>query len=293
MKQICLQDAGLDAAPRTTEVSLYPDIDNTFTPVSYEGERLVTRRRQILGYKQLGSMQDSKQGMAIYGDILVRMANVSTSTTHIIYRIMPSGILEQVATFTDSSVGHSNALQFAPSLEAGQAYPYLYVANLDLKCSVLSIAADFSVTKVQTITIDVAGAGGNILMGDDGYIWSVTLDSNDHYHFVKFRRVAVSEGDVTLTDADVLDEWSSQESWPYATFVWQGMMVKFGKVWFVYGQTQNSSQRRGIAVYDTATHAFVTDLHLDGINYEPEDVDAWNDSLILATYSAPYYLLKF
>lgn len=293
MKKICLQEMGEDAVPRITENSFYPDIDNTYTVLPYQGKRLVVQSTQNFGFKKLGDMQSSKQGLAIYGDILVRMANVSTSTTHIIYRIRPTGILEQVATFTNSSVGHSNALQFAPTLEDGQTLPYLYVANLDNKCTVLSIGANYAVSVVQVITISATNAGGNILIGDDGYIWSVSLNSsNNHYHFVKFRKVLVSEGNVTLTDSDILDEWETTEEYPYSIYVWQGMMIKFGKIWFVFGQT-TSGTKRGIAIYDTATHALVTIIDLNAIEYELEDLDTWEDSIILATYSSPYYILKF
>lgn len=287
-----MQAGGIDAAPRTTEGSLYPNIDDTYSVVFYEGERLVVRKQQFFGIKSLGNMDSSKQGLAIYGNKVVRMANVSTSTTHLIYQISSAGVLSQLATFT-ASTGHSNSLQFAPTLESGQTFPYLYVANLLKKCSVLSISSSYEVSIVQTITIGISEVANdcNVQIGDDGYIWAVELDSNNHYHFMKFRRVAVSEGDVTLTASDIVDEWATVESYPYATYVWQGMKIRAGKIWFVYGQT-GPSKARGIVVYDTATHAYVTTLNLASVNYEFEDMDFWNDSVIIATYSSPYYQIQ-
>jgi hypothetical protein len=268
-------------------------VDANYTVINYEGERLIARQRQSFGVKKLGDMDSSKQGLAIYGDKVVRMANVSTSTTHIIYQISSAGVLTQVATFT-ASTGHSNSLQFAPTLEAGQDFPYLYVANLVKKCSVLSISSAYEVSIVQTITIGASEVANdcNVQIGDDGYIWAVYGTSANKYRFIKFRRVAVSEGDVTLTDADIVDEWTTVESYPYSSYVWQGMKIRNGKIWFVYGQT-GSSKKRGIVVYDTVTHAYVTTLDLASINQEFEDMDFWRDSVILATYSSPYYQLQF
>ena len=292
MKQVVIETEGADSAPRTTEVSLYPNIDESFSVIGYEGERLVVRTRQSFGIKQIGEMDTTKQGIAIYGDIVVRMANVQTGRPHLIYQIYPTGVLSQVASF-NAATDHSNSVQFAPILEEGQFLPYLYVANLVKKCTVLSISSAYAVSIVQTITIGIQDVDNdcNVQIGDDGYIWALELDANDHYHFMKFRRVSVSEGDVTLTAADLLEEWTTQETFPYATYVWQGMKIRFGKIWFVYGQT-GSSKARGIVVYDTVTHAYVTTLDLASINQEFEDMDFWNDSILITTYSSPYYQIQ-
>lgn len=291
MKQVVLQMGG-DAAPRTTEVSLYPNIDDSYSVIPYEGRRLVVRSKQFAGFRQMSTLQSSLQGMAIYGNILVRMAN---GGTHRIYRLSDTGVPNEVASFS-ASTGHSNSSQFAPNLESGQAYPYLYVAYLDKKCCVLSITSAFAVSIEQTITVNIAGlADGNIQIGDDGYIWYGCLDDNGHAHFIKFRRVAVSEGNVTLTEADVLNEWMTQESYPYAgyAYVWQGMIIKYGKIWFSYGTNVNGANR-GVVIYDTATHAFVTKLDLTGtISAELEDLDFWNDSLLICTYSSELYQMQF
>ena len=288
MKQICIQDGGVDASPRVNEVSLYPNIDDNYTVVPYQGERLVVRQLQSAGIRQVGTSDANLQGVAIYGNMMVRMAY---GGTHHIYRISSAGFLSSLATFS-ANTGHSNSLQFAPTIESGQDYPYLYVANLNKICKVLSISSAYAVSIVQTITIGISEMDDcNVQIGDDGYIWAVELDSNNHYHFVKFRRVAVSEGDVTLTASDIVDEWSTAEVYPYATYVWQGMKIKGGKVWFVYGAT-GTGKARGIVVYDTATHAYVTTLDLSFVNQEFEDLDYWNDSLLVMAYASPYYQIQ-
>lgn len=292
MRQIVLQDAGQDIFPRVSENCLYPDINDNYDTLDYEGERLVVRTSQVAGFRQLSQMTAGAQGMAIYGDILVRMAN---GGTHRIYRLSSGGVPTEVSTFS-AATGHSNSLQFAPTKANNQAYPYLYVAYLDKKCVVLSIDASFAVTIMQTITLGITSlADGNVQIGDDGYIWYGRLDDNGHAHFIKFRRVDVTEGDVTLTEDDILDEWYTQESYPStgSEYTWQGMKVKFGKVWFLYGNSVNSANR-GFVVYDTITHAFVTKINLTAIiSTEPEDFDFWDNSLLMGTYSSELYQMQF
>lgn len=292
MKQIVLQDGLTDVAPRTTEDSIYPNIDATFSVTQYDGPRLNVRRGNVFGAKVLSNIKNQRQGLAVYGNTLVRMANVQVTTPHYIYTLSPAGVLTQVATF-NASTGHSNSIQFAPTLEAGQDFPYLYVANLEKKCSVLSITAAYAVTIVQTITIGIAevDADCNLQIGDDGYMWCVYLDSNDHYHFIKFRRVSVSEGNVTLSQSDVVDEWTSVGEYPYATYVWQGMIIRNGQLWLSYGQT--GAMARGIVIFDTTSHALVTTLDLSQYDVEWEDLDFWNDSVLIGTYGNQLYQLKF
>lgn len=275
---------------------MYPNIDSNFTTMTYRGPRIVLRDEQVLGFRQLPNLPSgSMQGMAIYNDIMVRM---STGTTHQIYRIGTDGATTQLATFS-ASTNHSNSLQFAPTLESGQDYPYLYVAELPDACSVLSISSAFAVTLVQRITI-ASGVveGGNLQIGDDGYIWysgCVGATNASRWRFVKFRKVLVSEGaSVTLTADDILDDWTTTEIRPYNTYAFQGVIIKFGKIFQLYGYGAGASYKRGFAVYDTTTHAFVTEIDLTStFSVEPEDVDVWNDSLVLCTFSTNFYQFKF
>ena len=293
MKQIVIQAGVDDASPRTTEVSLYPNVDAGYTMVNYAGDRLITRRSQCLGIKQAGLMQPNLQGVAVYGDLLVRMAD---GNTHYLYKISANGSLSAIGNFS-LSAGHCNSLQFAPSLGADQSYPYLYSAYLQKKCSVLSISSSYEVSLVQTITIgnDVAGVPSdcNLQIGDDGYIWCAYMTDQSKCAFLKFRRVAVSEGNVTLGAADVLDRWESVEIYPYANYVHQGMKIYNGQIWWSHGMT-GGTQERGIVVYDTRTHAFVTILDLTAVvPYELEDIEFWNNSVLLVTYAAQYYRMEF
>lgn len=275
---------------------MYPDIDSNFDTINYRGKRIVLRDAQVCGFRELSTLPNSSmQGMAIYNNIMVRM---SAGTTHYIYSLAENGATSQLATFS-ANTNHSNSLQFAPTLESGQTYPYLYVSELPDACSVFSISASYAVDLVQRITI-ASGVveGGNLQIGDDGYIWysgCVGANNASRWRFIKFRKVLVSEGtSVTLTASDIVDDWTTTEVRPYNTYAFQGLIVKFGMIFQLYGYGAGVSYKRGFAVYNTSTHAMIAEIDLTNVfSIEPEDLDVWNDSLMLCTHSTNFYQFKF
>lgn len=276
---------------RVTDDMIYPDIDDTYSVRQYSGQRIaINTNTRAFGIKAWSTMPERMQGMAIYGNLLVRMANVGTSTTHYIYQITAAGTLTQLATFTLSTSGHSNSLQFAPTVEDGQTFPYLYVSEINGSCVVLSIASNYAVTQIQKIT---APGASNLQIGDDGYLWGFNRSSG-HLRFIRYRKVAVSEGaEIALTTDDVLEDWLSDEVFPIATVTSQGMKAKFGKMWLPFGTT-GSGQQRYLVVYDIVARRLFALADLTNFaNFEPEDLDFWDDALILATYSSNNYILRF
>ena len=290
MEKGILKQGSDEYSVRYTDDMLYPDIDSSWTARKYAGRILIRTNERTLGIKPWATMPSNMQGMAIYGNLLVRMANTGSSTTHYIYQITASGNLTQLATFTLSTSGHSNSLQFAPAIESGQTYPYLYVSEINGSCVVLSIGSDYSVTQVQSIS---APGASNFQVGDDGYLWGFNR-SNGHLRFIRYRKVSVSEGAVvSLTEADVLEDWLSDEVFSNPPYVSQGMKVKFGKMWLPFGMT-GSGQERCIVVYDLTARRMDALVDLtDYANFEPEDLDFWNDSMILCTYAAANFILRF
>lgn len=286
-----LKKAGNPYIPRIAERSFYPDVDSTYTLRDYTGDRVVIPQpAHKLGIKAWSSLPTQAQGMAIHGNLLVRMFNVTKSTTHYIYTISDAGTLTQVASFSCSNSGHSNTLQFAPTVESGNTYPYLYVSDTTGTCIVLSIAADYTVTQVQTIT---PSRGWQTQIGDDGNIWSIT-GGGANLHFVRFRKVSVSEGaSVTLTSADELEEMSVSDVFDSASYTFQGSKFKYGKAWLPIG-TSGSGQKRALLVYDLAGQRTVANIDLTSLgNIEFEDLDFWDGAMILATYSTDTYILRF
>lgn len=287
MKQILFQSNSNDLAPRITEDSIYPNIDSSYTEFTYTGQRLAIVTTQKFGIKTwTGSRPAYQQGIGIYGNLL---ASFSNGSTHYLYTIGTNGTLTQVKSFT-LSTGHSNALQFAPTIESGQVYPYLYVSGTSGKCYVVSIAADYTPTIVQTITY----SAGQMLIGDDGYMWGSNREGETCPRiFTKYRKVAVSEGDVTLTSNDVVDSFATDKIYSTTDVTAQGWSVKYGKIWFCYGMNGNG-QKRGVDVYDTATHRRLAELDITNFtNLELEDVDFYNNALLIATYDTNIYEVRF
>lgn len=289
MKKIALKIGGERVASITTPDMILPDLDDSYTEGTYTGEKLSFNETHKYGIKYYGGTANALQGCAIYGDTLVRMADTGTSTNHYVYKLNSGGV-SGIATFTMADTGHSNALQFASTILDGQILPYLYVSDVDGKCYVLSFDEYYQATIVQTITI---ANSGQILMGSDGFIWSSQFDDDDHRVFAKYRHVDVSEGaSVTLTAEDKIDEWHTAETFPSGTFTSQGWKVKFGKIFFHLGG-QGNGKFRGVYVYDTATHRLSTVLDLSYFSTnEHEDLDFWNDSMIVCTYGGPVYMVK-
>lgn len=291
MKQVQLKRGDIRVAPRVNDISAYPNIDSTYDVLTYNGERLVVRTSEVsVGIKQWSSLPSGFQGMAIYGNILVRMASCQSSATlHYIYRISDNGGLSEVGSFAFGDSGHSNAAQFAPTVEGDNAFPYLYVSDTHGWCVVLNIAADYTVTQVQKITVP---AGWQVLIGDDGFIWALG-NPNGKVRIIKYRKVAVSEGaNITLTTDDILEDSTSEDVFPSEYYTFQGCSFKFGKAWVPIGN-DGADKKRALFVYDCVKQKTAANIDLTAYNVELEDCDFWDDSLIIACYEARTYILKF
>lgn len=291
MQQGQIKYGGEPLGPRINEDSFYPNIDNTYTVRSYVGDRLCIRTNsQSYGIKGWASLPSNKQGMAIYGNKLFRMSATSSSTTHYVYKINDNNTVQEVGSFTCSTSEHSNSLQFAPLVEGNNDYPYLYIANLNGVCTVLSIASDYTATQVQQITVPY---GSQVHIGDDGHIYSWTLNSAAQFRIFKYRKVLVSEGSsITLTASDLVEEFNSEDAFPTAYYTFQGWKVRFGKVWFIIG-TDGNDKKRALYVYDLAAKRTAANIDLTWINKEFEDLDFWDNALIIACYESNTYIMRF
>lgn len=290
MQQGQIKYGGKPLGPRINEDSFYPNIDETYTERTYVGDRIaINQKEQTFGIKRWASLPSNKQGMAIYGNKLFRMSATSSSTTHYVYRINDNGTVEEVGTFVCTTSGHSNAMQFAPTIEEGNDYPYLYVSNTDGSCVVLSIAADYTATQVQKITVEV---GWQVQIGDDGHIWAIS-GNGTALRFIKYRKVAVSEGaTVALTSDDILDMMWVEDKFDTNLYTFQGSKFKFGKAWIPIG-TDGNGKRRALLVYDLAAHRTLANIDLTVYNVEFEDCDFWDNALIIACFESNTYILRF
>lgn len=237
-----------------------------------------------------------------YGLIAASSASTSGQSYELyngyLFQLIPNGTIKlytledgEAVYSTDltySSSTHANSAQFYPS-SVNSGFPYLYVADKNV-VEVLTITTS-SVTISQTITLSLTGPTSSYpawaSAGDDGYLWANWADTaNNRLYFFKLNLPNVSNGDVTLTDSDIVDSWYL-DNYEHNDYVSQGMKVRHGKLYQVYGGTYGS---RGIWVYDTKTHNMIADIKLDDyMSLEFEDVVFKDDSLLLFIISNAYF----
>lgn len=285
-----------DAAVRTTENSLYPDIDETFEEITYEGKRISFVKSHKAGFKTLPRLTGvTGQGMAIYDDV---MALTGYQSLKLRKWDEDTQQFAEWRSSTPSALGKGNACQFAPSVIPGNTYPLLYVADLSRKCIVMNIdglASGGSPSVVQTITLANTLPDGNLIIGDDGHLWCLTNNQggNDRYRFIKFRKVETSEGSVTLTASDIKEELESIKAYPYSTYIWQGGKVKEGRIFFAFGK-DTAEYPNGFVVYDLATGEELNLVNLrEQISDEIEDLEIWREGIVIVTHIGRNYYLRF
>lgn len=236
------------------------------------------------------------EGMAMYGDYLV-CAMLAAGTTYLNVYKKTDGVYSLVESFSDMSLSHANAMQFAPTLESGQTFPLLYVAGCtDRKCYVVQISVTsetvddvttdtYSASIVQTIslpTTEIFATTQNInaQIGDDGYLYVYHLN----HGCIRLRCPKVSEGEtITMTEEDVYDYYEFH--YPYATYVWQGGVIHKGMLFMPVG---NSNKTKCLFVFDIYNHSLKALINLDafmGTSDEPEDADVYNGELYIAMYA--------
>ena len=231
----------------------------------------------------------SCQGTAIKDSIMFRLYNTGICQTFDISNIYAPLPLHVFKLGAFRSNNHCNCAQFRTDNET----TLLYVSGLYGKCYVENISEAAS-SLIQTITVSNLSFLNNckhynLIPGDDAILWLLGGDSNTLY-FAALRRPELDEGNVTLTDEDVYDWWV-ELGYNYNESVWQGGMVHEGKLYFVFGTTTSRSH---LAIYDTYTHALITDIPLDDyVSEEPEDIDLLGDKIILTVNGGSgYYIIS-
>lgn len=231
-----------------------------------------------------GSIQ-YMQGGAVYGNYLFKIGS-SGGTTSVCQVYDISNILNPVHTNTyylgfTGEAAHANCCQFG--LEVNDTgFPYLYTRNGgEHACCVEKVSLEGS-ELVQTIKINIGsvfpheGGEGNAIIGDDGYLWYFG-EANGYQYFAKLRLPAISEGDITLTEVDVLDSWEIKVNDDYINRTWQGGKVKGNRIYFLYG----GSATNRLYVVNTSTHMLENIIPLSTIYEEVEDLDFYRGSLLV------------
>ena len=278
--------AGTQALVTVREVLEGKDNALAQSTYTYEGERVSFSRNKFLAMPISAlrkSYEQSLQGVAIWSNRLVRLSDYG----NVLLYDISNGLARatQIATFPLGSYGasnHANACQFVASNSA--SYPLLYVSANRISAVYVEQLTDSSATLVQTIMVSIAeleasGMNPNIIVGDDGYLWAVTgIPSRDSVVFHKLRLPAIAEGDVLLTDADVVDKFSVA-SYDNGKLTWQGVKIYAGNAYFVWGTT---STTRGVEVYNLAEKRRTAFIPLNNIMLgEPEDCEIYGDKMLV------------
>lgn len=265
--------------------------------IEYEGERISFGGRtsfKVFGEGVLQGIHNNlaAQGMAIHNGYLFQIYNLGECLVYKLNGETPV-LVNSFALGTKSQHYHANSCQFGKDVtETG--FPLLYVGYYyDRKLAVEKVTTT-SGELLQTISIATLdsfpnGVTSNIVKGDDGFIWVVCYYEN-RLHFTKMRCPSLSEGDVELTQSDVLDSWSV--AYNYDEEVYQDMKVYNGKLYLQYGGTYN---KRGVKVYDVDLHRQISNVDLTQyITEEFEGIDIYNNKMWITLYASNKgYVLTF
>lgn len=262
----------------------------------YIGESVMPHKNEYRARKVAGLY--GQQGLAIYGDYAFRLDTGNSSGTQAatmkVYDISDMGNVRQVGTFTLQSGGkanHANSAQFAPFPEGGNDFPYLYVSgNYTSYCGVYKVTTS-GATLVQTISVvnerfDLQGMHPNVQVGDDGYLYAVSDDGGDNDFVMRWELPKVSAGDVTLNDNNCQLGFTLKRDKSLSQ-TWQGMKIYGGKVYFLRGMTSGI----GIEVIDIGQEKISSVIPVNIMAAEPEDLEVWNDRLIVAYGNQSQFLI--
>lgn len=289
----------LSSRKETQEESLVKHYEYSGNRLNLNGFTVKTIGKGIIvAYVQSNTTPDdgylSGQGCAVYDKYLFRLHQNGYCD---VFDIENVDKVQKVNSFNLGSYNkknHANCCQFGTNVDSFTNMPYLYVADCTKKCFVEKITTKGS-TLLQTITLDLTSVPSNlnVIAGDDGFIWAFGGDNkkDGKLYFMKFKLPNPSDGDVTLHDSDIIDSWQ-EEHYDYTNNVWQGGMIRNGKLYFLFGQKSSS---RKMYVYDTTTHIKTNIVDFQkAIAYEMEDCDVYDGKLLLVCNDVnEAYLLDF
>ena len=230
----------------------------------------------------------SAQGCAIKDNFLYRFYDRGYCKVFQIHDDYNLSYVKEFKLGSYSIENHGNCAQF--NVVGNDTL--LYIAGTKRKCYVELIEENKS-TLLQTITLslDLFISDFNIISGDDESLWAFG-GANPFGELVvlKLRRPLLNEGDVILSQNDVLDVWIVDKNYSYQDRVWQGGKVYKGKLFFVFGSAVTGKK---IVVYDIKRREIVFSIPLDDVvEEEPEDCEIINsDILLLVVYGGNHYYL--
>lgn len=227
------------------------------------------------------------QGCAIIGNTLFRLYDRGVCRTYRIDDAYNFDLIAEFALASYSESNHCNSAQFGQIL-SDTGFPYLYVsAGTENKCYVEKVGKDNS-SLVQTISYNITPYNGenvhfNAQCGDDGYFYLFAPSSLTELVIIKLRLPNINEGNVTLTNDDIIDSFTFPHLYNEDGQT-QGGKIYGGKLYWLMGANRYySTWKRQLLVFDIAQKSLASRVDLsDTIEHEVEDLDFFNGCAIVA-----------
>lgn len=191
-----------------------------------------------------------------------------------------------------SDDNHFNCVQF-DSMHSDDEAPILYISSHKRKtpCFVERIV-DNDTQLLQSIYVEdmeevPSQMYFNLVPGDDDDLWMCGFFDTT-LRIIRMRRPLLSHREYTLSKDDILDMWD-RENYVWEEEVLQGMKYYNNRLYVAYG---GGTGRRGVWIWDTATHTLLHNIDLTDITKtEFEDVEISNNYLYIFVLAD--YILRF
>lgn len=279
----------------------------------YDGRKIDLTEREYAFASYMSSMP-THQSSACYGDYMFTFSD--KMSTMKMYNLRTKTLLATTTQTAKDSFHHCNQAFFGTEkYDADDVFPlcYLSVNNNGTTAGgymeayrIVPTMGDsdynaFSVTLVQTVTLPImseANALGNanfVLDQRSGYLYTYSRNNDSEasnyqkLRITKWNMPKLSQGDITLTDADIKESWETGTNAVYS----QGAVIRNHLLFIFRGyQSVNVIQ---LSVFDLVnkTTVAIIDLLGDDFTSEPEGVFFWGNTLFTSTNGGDLYRFIF
>ncbi|MDR0353363.1 MAG: hypothetical protein LBI02_08455 [Opitutaceae bacterium] len=242
--------------------------------------------------------REAQQGMAIHKDTAFLFNNTGIVR---MYNLKTNEFINDYLLDSTAPENHANCANFGVEFpEGNSAYPALYVSECygQRRCFVQSVSAA-GAKLIQTLKVRRDGKSMEPLTADYSFDWyvdkegkflyfaAITRDAKNRvddsdYLITKVRLPALSEGDVTFTEKDFLDQFTIR-----FRHLSQGGVIRGGRLYMPVGclkpaGTKKDPADRALIVVDLGKRQIekIMDFSKD-LTLEPEDADFHGDKLLM------------
>ncbi|MBQ5473790.1 MAG: hypothetical protein IIT65_03635 [Lachnospiraceae bacterium] len=291
-------DSSTSDKPTTDTIKINkPSTDSTDNSASIEKDTIYV---SYVKYMTLSPSTNSVQGAACYDKYLFQ--GYGGNSRFEIYNLETKEHLGKIdiSDPKPNSNIHANSLCFGNQrVSPDDFFPVLYVSsgyttNIDgYHCSyiyVYQILKDdneiFSANLVQTITLEFTSWTEGIPDNDNNLLW-IKYQPNGTYAYASFKMPIVEDGDVTLTESDIIRSFSFVQPFKSSN---QGHIYHDNKILLVSGGSNPNTEKQAFIIINTLTEKqeLVVDLNEIGLRGEPESIFFYKESLMIGYINRIY-----